>query len=314
MTIKYTFEEFNPEACWRAVNECGGSIRFQEFGLCSASCGHDSHSEEGEGGNFCQLALWHTPLDRATYKGAGHVSGDGHKYACAHRGAGSYHIVLVLDDSSSMRGNPWNQLVFAVKAFLAARVGGGGRDLCSIIVYNHVARIVWEATPVGTVSAGFPPTTQLNGGTDFAAGLRAAYEVLQRSQATLSHLTPLLLFMSDGGSNNGEAEMSAIGGQIPGLEVYTVGFGGCDTNKMRDLASRGGGTYLASTNGIQLQEAFMTVASRMGKKVSLVASKVCGWTDLSIAGRRCLASCARFMWCPGIGGKIKGGRKNEGST
>ena len=229
-------------------------------------------------------------MDRASYKGAGHVSGDGHKYACANRGAGSYHIVLVLDESSSMAGTPWYQLVFAVKAFLGARVGGGGGDLCSIIMYDHTARIVWEATPVGTVSAGFPPTTQLDGGTDFAAGLRVAYEVLQRSQGTLSHLTPLLLFMSDGGSSNGEAEMSAIGGQIPGLEAYTVGFGeGCDTNKMKNLASRGGGTYLASTSGIQLQEAFMTVASRMGKKVSLVASKVRGL-------------CATLVWCPGIGG------------
>ena len=78
--------------------------------------------------------------------------------------------------------------------------------------------------------------------------------------------------------------MSAIGGQIPGLEVYTVGFGeGCDTVKMKNLAARGGGTYLASTSGIQLQEAFMTVASRMGKKVSLVASKVRG-------------SCATLVW------------------
>ena len=60
-----------------------------------------------------------------------------------------------------------------------------------------------------------------------------------------------------------------------GVEVYVVGFGSsCFIDGMNDLAVKGGGTFFESATSNQLEEAFLVVASNMGKKVALVTKKV----------------------------------------
>lgn len=56
------------------------------------------------------------------------------------------HYILILDDSGSMCGTPWNQLKSATDDFLNAlansREANSSRVSC--VIYNHSSRIVFE--------------------------------------------------------------------------------------------------------------------------------------------------------------------------
>ena len=247
----------------------------QEFSVCGVLCGHPSHMEATGSPSLCTQPLWHISADHTSHKGPGQVSIDGHIYGCSHPGSstnGLHHAILVLDESASMRGAPWSNLVAAVLAFLDDRLSFGGQDLVTIIQHDHTSRIICEAIDVRQARGIL--LNMRGGGNHFAYALRTSMEVLYRSFASRPLYKPVLLFMSDGGCNYGDTEMQAIGA-MGKVQVYTIGFGaGCNFAKMKRLAQLGRGTCLESVTGIELKEAFMAVSSRMGTRVSLVAQQV----------------------------------------
>merc|ERR1712054_611414 len=52
-----------------------------------------------------------------------------------------FHIYFCLDDSGSMGGKPWRDLMAGVKAFLARRLSHSNQDLVTIVNYSGSAEV-----------------------------------------------------------------------------------------------------------------------------------------------------------------------------
>jgi len=181
-----------------------------------------------------------------------------------------YHIVFVLDASGSMglyinsqNETRWTALIGAVNTFIQSRRQANARDIVSIIEYDHLSHIRCQFKPL----QGTDFTSMLSlygGGTSFAAGLSAAKKVIDGNNHQA--YTPVLLFLSDGESKDGEKEMKEIcqAHKQNELIVRTLGF--CDEGgkqKLEGLAKIGGGQFMHSLNGIQLEKTFKDIATQL---------------------------------------------------
>ena len=246
----------------------------QTFELCNAACNHPSHLRNPDvETSYCQLPLWHAPASTTGgHHSFGHVSQDGHVYGCSHDVSGTtglHHSILVLDDSTSMKRQPWKHLKAAVRAFLKDRAAIGGQDLITIIEHNQTARIVCEAFDVKSAQS---VVLDMKGrGNCFKKAFLLAYEVMLRSIALHPQHQLVLVFMSDGNCRTGNLEMEMIARSSANAKVFTVGFGTkCDFKKMKQLANLGNGTCLTSLTAAELKDDFLAISSRLWKKMSLV--------------------------------------------
>lgn len=131
-------------------------------------------------------------------------------------------IVLVLDVSGSMSGNPMTETKKASTNF----VGTILREDASIgiVTYDDTAQVasdfLMEAGPlIDTISR-----ISVGGSTNIEAGLSTAYDMLQRSSARKK----IIVLMSDGEPNSGKEgdELVAYADEIKrsGVLIYTLGF------------------------------------------------------------------------------------------
>jgi len=176
-----------------------------------------------------------------------------------------YHLVFCLDESGSMTGQPWKDLMAAVSAFIDKRIELCNANHCPtedlVTVVNHAttARIVFREQKITS-----KPQTSIDfrsGGNDFAVAFNTALPVILGTRAGF---TPCLIFMSDGGCGNGEAEMEKIRAQCPTLQVFVVGFGsGCARDKLSNLAKIGGGAFFFGADGLQLKTEFEVISTKL---------------------------------------------------
>jgi uncharacterized protein YegL len=178
------------------------------------------------------------------------------------------HIVIVLDESSSMRGGPFSNLTTAYASFLRDRCASGQgtcADVVSTVMFNSSARVTVDCQPIAAVKL---ELSYGGGGTCFGPALRAALGQMQKSPCS-----PILIFMSDGGAGDGDAEMSAIHSAFgaSGVQVHTISFGsGADQAKLRRLAALGGGSFHAALSGADLIATFKALASESQLQTRLV--------------------------------------------
>jgi len=177
----------------------------------------------------------------------------------------SYHLFFCLDESGSM-SNDWNSLLQAVTGFITKRIEmcnancAPVKDMVTVVNYASSARVVFKNQAISPNLVA--QIKYQGGGTDFAAGLSVAEQCI--ASANTPTLTPCLVFMSDGGSNNGEAEMSRIFTKFPNVKVFVVGFGsGCDRNKLTNLAKLGGGMFCFGADAAQLRGEFEAISVKI---------------------------------------------------
>jgi len=181
--------------------------------------------------------------------------------------SGFFHIYLCLDDSGSMRGRPWSELTVAVKSFIAKRLDYfhaesiNPGDTVTIINYSTNAKVMCRNIPIN----GSPEKYMQfrGGGTSFKAGLSTVYNELKSLENTK---IPVLLFMSDGGSFDGNCEMELISKEFSkaGIKIFTIGFGSeCNKKKLEDLALIGGGKFFFGVNGLALKSEFETISTEL---------------------------------------------------
>jgi hypothetical protein len=138
---------------------------------------------------------------------------------------GKYHVVLVLDESGSMGGEPWSSLTAAVKDFLSVRLLAGAEDIVTIIPFNSSARVACEMEPIESCERKINDllSKMMGGNTLFSPALSKARGILQTGISRHVDHVPFLLFMSDGGSGDGDADMQASCLHHP-LPIYRFGF------------------------------------------------------------------------------------------
>ena len=98
-----------------------------------------------------------------------------------------------------MGGPPWKSLMDAYQAFLRKRMGdqGGEGDMVSIVLFHHTARIVGPI--IQPIESAPNYINWQGGGTCFQPAMLEAEKCLA---ATPSNKSPVVLFISDGGSGD----------------------------------------------------------------------------------------------------------------
>jgi len=135
------------------------------------------------------------------------------------------------------------------------------KDLVTVVTYGSKGRVVFRGTPLAS-TLHLEKINFVGGGTDFSAGLTTVETELKNT--ALNGLVPVLLFMSDGGCDNGEAEMTRIHANYPALKLFVVGFGSaCDTEKLQGLATQGGGQLFFGADGNELRGEFEAISIKI---------------------------------------------------
>lgn len=158
------------------------------------------------------------------------------------------HVVLVIDTSASMQGQPIRAATGAARSFINDLDLAAHPDTqVGIVSFNNSAKTVCALTnQSGKLSSclnslGHAPT----GGTDIAAGLSRAAELLQRERGPrqTSRIPPLtaVLLMSDGTNQAGCNPVETEAGKLKrdGALLGTVCMGeDCDRSCLRRIASQ----------------------------------------------------------------------------
>ena len=257
-------DEITHKAYWASVgfeDPCQ-EIDAEDFQKCPAYCAAEMHEEEEEQ-IFCEQPLWHNPVTSMAEisRMSGFLTKDGHVLPCQHP-SGIYHFVLCLDASGSMTGKPWDDVIGAVRVFVAQRlVLSSSTDRMSIVIYNSNAKIAAEYQPINSFSRNW--LTFMSGGTDFSIALNTADQII--GSHLDENIKPVLIFMSDGGSSNGEVEMEQLARKYSvsnGLDVYTLGFGIIQFEKLKEMARLGRGQFLEAVDGLQLRTMFVEISAK----------------------------------------------------
>lgn len=136
--------------------------------------------------------------------------------------SGARDVVLVLDVSGSMAGNPISQLKTAAKGFVDTALDGGAQ--VGLVSYSDEAEVLEGLSSSFSVLVGAIDGLETGGKTNIEDGLVKGGEVLSRSEAE----KPIYVLMSDGVPNLGKTgdELVAYADDLKsqGSKIYTVGF------------------------------------------------------------------------------------------
>ncbi|KEP47826.1 von willebrand factor type A domain protein [Rhizoctonia solani 123E] len=205
-----------------------------EFNKCDAYCAgpeHQATENTDASPSYCKLPILHTPFPGSTPT-TGYVSRDGHRFDCQNpfEGLQSYHIVFVVDSSTSMRSgdrkplpntpisqrlrltcnNRYGAVLSALYGFWKERerenapsIHAHGpahtrSDTYTIITFNRSAdvRVVNDASStteqlIDNLIAASPAR-----GTNFQAAIERTQTVLETNWST--ERTPVVILLSDG--------------------------------------------------------------------------------------------------------------------
>ena len=275
-------DEIQHEAYWELINfedPCTGE-QSETFGKCPFYCSAASHQEEksrdGKINRYhCKLDLWHKPvLDLSETKlRTGTVSTDGHVFGCHHKKK-SFHWVLALDRSGSMRNQPWKDLLKSTKSFMTSRKENAAEDKYSILLHHHEVHLIEEYKIVEDFDGAELLKWPAGKGNEFALAISESDKVIGRNLS--KSVSPVFIFMSDGIGKNGEEEMEQLSARYTenyNLKVFTIGFGRINFGKLKKLAQIGKGEYMECATGIKLESSFLEIASSMPPTVSVTSSK-----------------------------------------
>ena len=187
--------------------------------------------------------------------------------------ASNYYIVMCLDYSGSMEGEPWTHLLQAVDAFSDDRLtkckqtGKICNDILSVVCYNHEAQTVVDDIFLQKNISSLIQITP-SGKTSFAAGISRS--ISQFENTDMGGRTPVFLFMSDGGCKDGDNEMITLNQKYSslGMKVFVVGFGrGANEKRLRRLADICSGYYYFGATGDLLKHEFERIAYTLSSPV-----------------------------------------------
>ena len=175
------------------------------------------------------------------------------------------HFYFCIDDSGSM-SSYWSSLMNALVAFISTRIemcknsGIPAEDLVTIVNYSNNAQVMCNGVDINKNPE--KQTHFRSGGTDFAVGLNL---VAAQMRNCATNYQPVLVFMSDGGCGNGDAEIKQISTEFAprNVKIFIVGFGCCATNKLKHMANISGGEFYYGKDAAQLKAEFEAISTKV---------------------------------------------------
>lgn len=165
-------------------------------------------------------------------------------------------VVLVVDRSGSMDGTPMADTKQAVTNFVKTideKIGVG------LVAFDSEAQLFGTITnnkrnvlqDIGLLTAG--------GGTNIYSGLKLAGETLKAKTGRR-----VIILLSDGEDGNTEMIDEVLNELVrEEIYVYTIGFGGADTEYLSYIAKKCGGKYIQADSSSMLREIYSSIGEYM---------------------------------------------------
>lgn len=198
-------------------------------------------------------------------------------------------LVLLLDTSGSMSGNPIKELnagVTALKEALMEDALASKRVEVGIITFGPVT----VETTFHTAPNFFPPVLQASGDTPMGEAIRQALEMVKQRKAEyksagISYFRPWIFLVTDGAPTDEWQNAAAIvreGEASKSFAFFAVGVENADMNTLKQIAVR----EPLKLKGLMFRELFVWLSSSMKSISSSVPGDTVpiappsGWTEV----------------------------------
>jgi tight adherence protein B len=186
--------------------------------------------------------------------------------AIANAGAGDFGVVLAIDVSPSMQGQPLKNAMAAARALARERTG---QQQLGVLLFDHAARLAVPLTArASAIAKALAQTPAVGAGTHINDALSGALQQLSAAHVAAG----AVILLSDGadrGSVSTEPEVAAAA-RAAHISLYTVGVRdrNFDPSSLRMLARDGGGRYVEA-NASQLKRVFTTLEAGLTSRYVL---------------------------------------------
>ncbi len=154
------------------------------------------------------------------------------------------HIVLVLDGSGSMAGEPNREMKKAARQLVQRlNMKDNPATQVGVVMFNSAAKILCQLTNRSGTASGCVGRVGAAGGTNIGEGINAGLRVLQKGRQGIGDpdaIREVMVVLSDGEDNQGCGNVQAAAGKVKaqGILLITVCVGtSCDAQCMRQVAT-----------------------------------------------------------------------------
>jgi tight adherence protein B len=212
-----------------------------------------------------------------------HIAEDGQPVAgavvraIANAGAGDFGVVLAIDVSPSMQGQPLKSAMAAARALARER---SGQQQLGVLLFDQAARVVLPVTAnAPAIAKALAHTPAVGAGTH----INDALSVALRQLADAHVAAGAVILLSDGadrGSRSTEPEVAAAA-RAARVSLYTIGVRDAtfDPSSLKMLARDGAGHYVEATAS-ELRQVFTTL------ETGLTSRYVVHYRSLAALGHR----------------------------
>jgi Ca-activated chloride channel family protein len=170
-------------------------------------------------------------------------------------------IVIVIDRSLSMKGQPYKDLCNSLDVFVETLGETSTEEYVGLASYAGTASVDVDYT---TELAKIPDAARdlkLKSATSISAGMEAGFTIMQKGRSKL-FVERAMVVMTDGIHNFGQNPIiNAQEIAADGVTIHSITFGAeADTARMQEIANIGRGKYLHADNSAELKEAFRDIA------------------------------------------------------
>lgn len=177
-------------------------------------------------------------------------------------------VALVIDHSGSMGGGAGSPLEAAKAAatdFVTNLSISTGDDLIGAVQFDDGAQVIYAIGQDPNAAQQAISAISGGGGTAIHEGIKAATQALTPPP---SGKTPVIVLLSDGGSDPQAAIAEADAAKAAGIRIITVALGNADADLLKQIASDPDNDFYATADPTALQGIYQEIAAQVGPVVA----------------------------------------------
>jgi Mg-chelatase subunit ChlD len=178
-------------------------------------------------------------------------------------------VVLVVDRSGSMSGQKFQDLQDAIRVFTDTLATTPVAEHVGLASYSSSASEDAKLTKQLNAISSAMSSMSVGGMTSISGGMQAGAAIMEHGRSE-KFVERTMIVMTDGLHNTGP-EPSGIASTLAAdnVRIHTVTFGsGADQDRMRQIASIGGGKHFHALSAAELADAYREIALTLGTVIT----------------------------------------------
>lgn len=177
----------------------------------------------------------------------------------------SFHYILLLDASGSMKGKPWKNLLEGVNSLINIRSNSGAEDRITIILFHNDASRVFFNVHMETVKTENLSCTK--GTTDFSKAFDLVIETIENVSSQNSIINScdnskfIIIFMSDGQATCPDTQLKKLSTMESQIDKFwTVALGNTEMNVLKRINKMMSGEFKELSDSADLVDVYAEIA------------------------------------------------------